>query len=198
MTKLHDIRYILFVFSIIFITSCQSDHSNNEIHTTIASKNDLQQDISLYDEHGLSQSIAIIKTVHGLIQLKFYLKQAPNTSKRIIKLIQDGFYDGLEFHRVVNHFIIQTGSPDGSLAGGTGMRLKAELSALKHIRGSVSMARRANDIDSADSQFFITLKTSEELDGKYTVFAQVFKGFDVLDKIKLGDRIITMEYINEK
>ncbi len=196
MTKLQIFRYILLFFSTFFITSCQNKSLKDEIKSNEIDKASVEHENHAYDEHGLSHSIAIIKTVHGQLQLKFYIKQAPNTSKRIIKLIRDGFYDGLEFHRVVNDFIIQTGSPDGSLAGGSGMRLKAELSDLKHIRGSVSMARRANDIDSADSQFFITLKASEELDGKYTVFAQVFKGFEVLDKIKLRDRIITMEYIS--
>ncbi len=143
----------------------------------------------------LSSSFAIIKTAYGNIQFKFYYKHAPNTSKRIASLIEDGFYDSLTFHRVIKDFAIQTGSPNNTLTGGSGLNLKAELNSLPHIRGTISMARHANDLDSADSQFFICLRNSPELDQKYTVFGQVIDGFEVIDKIKKGDKILSLEFI---
>ncbi len=186
------------VFTLIFSAFISFSSCQKVSETTPKVQQDSKEDSKPspeFDEFGLSHSMGIIKTVHGNIIFKFYFKQAPNTSQRIIKLIKEGFYDGLDFHRAIKGFIIQTGSPDNSVDGGSGMRLKAELSNLKHIKGSLSMARRVNDIDSADSQFFITLRASEELDGKYTIFGQVVKGLEVLDKIQKGDKIITLEYI---
>ena len=149
-------------------------------------------------QNKLSHATAVIKTVHGNIEIKFYPTVSPNTVSRIIQLIGDGFYDGLKFHRVESDFIVQTGDPTGSGRGGTGKKLKAELSDLQHILGTVSMARSPSDIDSADSQFYISLGTLPDLDGKYTIFGQVVKGLDILKKISAGDRIISAEFINKK
>ena len=191
----HCLIFTFVLYTFLFFSSCQK-----ALETPPKLQQDSKEDPKgslIFDDFGLSHSIGVIKTVHGNIIFKFYLKQAPNTSQRIIKLIKNGFYDGLDFHRVIKGFIIQTGSPDNSLDGGSGMRLKAELSDLKHIKGSLSMARRVNDIDSADSQFFITLKSSKELDGKYTIFGQVIKGLNILDKIQKGDKIITIEFVKQ-
>ncbi len=180
------IRFFLFIF---LLTSCFQNKKDE--HSS--SKNYFSSDQISKD--GLSSSYAIIKTTYGSVQFKFYPERAPNTSKRIAELIDSGFYDGLKFHRVIENFAIQTGSPDNSLNGGSGLNLKAELSEAQHLRGTVSMARLANDIDSADSQFFICLKNLPELDQKYTVFGQVVKGLEVIDQIKKGDRIISIELI---
>ncbi len=144
-------------------------------------------------KNGLSDESIIIKTVHGNITFKLYPKKAPNTVTRIIKLVNDGFYDGIKFHRVVPNFVIQAGDPTGSGSGGSGKKLKAEFNDAQHIKGTVSMAR-TSDPDSADSQFYISLNTLPHLDGKYTVFGQVIEGLDVINKVKQGDVIISMVF----
>lgn len=147
------------------------------------------------DRTGLSESEGIIKTSHGLITFKFYPKKAPNTVARIIQLIQSGFYDGLSFHRVVSDFVIQTGDPTGTGTGGSGQKLQAEFNQLSHVKGTMAMARTLTDENSADSQFYIALTALPHLDNKYTVFGQVVDGLDVLDKVRKGDKIISIEYI---
>ena len=85
----------------------------------------------------------------------------------------------------------QAGDPTGLGSGGTGARLKSEFNDVQHIRGTLAMARDNNDKDSADSQFYIALSTLPHLDGKYTVFAQVVEGLDLLSRIQQGDKILT-------
>lgn len=148
------------------------------------------------DTNGLSLARATIKTVHGNIVFKFYPDKAPNTVNRIVELVKSGFYDGLTFHRVVPNFVIQGGDPTGTGTGGSGKKLKAEFNDIQHIRGTVAMAR-ASDPDSADSQFYIALTTVPHLDGSYTVFGQVVEGLDLLDKVQVGDKILSM-VIEEK
>ena len=141
---------------------------------------------TLTDARGLSNYAAVLKTVHGNIVIKFYPQDAPNTVKRIIDLINEGFYDGLPFHKVVSDFVIQTGDPTGTGTGGSNQKLKAEFSQLKHVRGTVAMAR-ANNPDSADSQFYICLARLESLDNQYTVFGKVVKGIEFVKKIQPND-----------
>ncbi|MFZ4762560.1 MAG: peptidylprolyl isomerase [Alphaproteobacteria bacterium] len=119
-----------------------------------------------------------------IIQLRPDL--APNTVKRFTELAAKGFYNGIVFHRVIDGFMAQTGDPTGTGMGGSGQKLKAEFSAEKHVRGTLSMARAA-DPDSADSQFFICFAPASFLDGKYTVFGQVVEGMEHVDNIKKGD-----------
>ena len=129
---------------------------------------------------------AVIETDKGNMTIEFYPEVAPETVKRISELIQEGFYNGLTFHRVVAGFVIQGGDPQGNGSGGSGKNIKAEFNSRKHIRGTVAMARSA-DPDSADSQFYICLAPQPSLDGKYTVFGQVVEGMEVIDKIVVGD-----------
>lgn len=138
-----------------------------------------------------TQEVARIKTTRGDIVLAFKPEIAPATVARVKKLIEEGFYTGLRFHRVVKDFIIQTGDPTGTGNGGSGLTLKPEFSSEKHIKGTVSMAR-SSDINSADSQFFITLGEYPHLDGKYTIFAQVTEGLEVAEKIVAGDKILSL------
>jgi peptidylprolyl isomerase len=133
---------------------------------------------------------ARIKTVHGDIVLKFFPKDAPNTVTRIKELIAQGFYNGITFHRVIPGFVVQGGDPTGTGMHGSGKKLKAEFNQKKHVPGAVAMAR-AQDPDSADSQFYISLGTHPHLDGKYTIFGNVEKGLEVAQKIVQGDKIIT-------
>lgn len=122
----------------------------------------------------------------GAVIIKMRPDLAPHTVQRICTLAKENFYDGIVFHRVIAGFMAQTGDPTGTGMGGSGQPLKAEFSQAPHVRGTVSMAR-AQDPDSADSQFFIVLKDARFLDGQYTVFGQVIRGMDAVDKIKKGD-----------
>lgn len=110
---------------------------------------------------------------------------APRHVARIKQLVRQKFYDGLTFHRVIDGFMAQTGDPKGNGTGGSGMRLQAEFSSERHVRGILSMAR-ARDPNSADSQFFIMFAPAPFLDGKYTIWGKVAKGMEHVDKIKRG------------
>lgn len=133
---------------------------------------------------------AIIKTKFGDIEVKFFPDVAPKHVENFIKLAKDGFYNGTIFHRVIPGFMIQGGDPntkdslkkDTYGQGGPGYSIKAEFSDMPHKRGAVSMAR-ANDPDTAGSQFFIVVEDSRFLDNKYSVFGEVIKGIGVTDKI---------------
>lgn len=127
-----------------------------------------------------------IETDKGEIVFEMYLDVAPKTVARITELVKQGFYNGLTFHRVVPGFVIQGGDPKGDGTGGSGKKLSAEFNSKKHLLGTVAMARAQNP-DSADSQFYICLGDQPSLDGNYTVFGQVIKGIDVVQKIVKGD-----------
>ena len=122
----------------------------------------------------------------GIIKYEMYPDSAPKTVARITELIQNKFYDGLTFHRVVPGFVIQGGDPKGNGTGGSGVNLPAEFNDREHVPGIVAMARAQNP-NSADSQFYICLGEAPHLDGQYTVFGKVIEGMDVVQKIKVGD-----------
>lgn len=140
------------------------------------------------DPNGLSKATVIVTTNKGVIKYKLYPNDAPATVKRMVELVQQGFFNGLVFHRVVPGFVIQGGDPTGTGMGGSGQKLKAEFNKRRHVEGAVAMAR-AQDPDSADSQFYITLGPQPRLDGSYTVFGLVIEGMDVVKKIQVGDKI---------
>ena len=150
------------------------------------------------------KEIAVIKTSKGVIKFEFFSKEAPNTSAAFIELAEKGFYDGTKFHRVVPGFVIQGGDPlsktDDPMVGtgGPGYQLKAEFNSHQHLDGTVAMAR-AQDPDSAGSQFYICLGPQPFLDGQYTVFGQVTEGLDIVHKIAMGDVIesVTIENATE-
>jgi len=123
---------------------------------------------------------------YGRVVIQLRPDVAPKTVARIKELARQGFYDGTPFHRVIANFMAQGGDPKGTGTGGSGKRLEAEFSALKHVRGTVSMAR-ASDVNSADSQFFICFAPAPYLDGQYTIFGQVIQGMEFVDRIKKGD-----------
>ena len=112
---------------------------------------------------------------------------APNHVAQIKALARRGFYDGVPFHRVIDGFMAQTGDPTGTGTGGSGNRLKAEFSNEAHVRGTVSMAR-AQDPNSADSQFFICFEAAPFLDRQYTIWGHVVSGMEHIDAIKKGDQ----------
>ena len=115
------------------------------------------------DSSGLSKSTVVMTTTKGVIKYKFYSKDAPKTVARMVELIQQGFYNGLTFHRVVPGFVIQGGDPVGNGTGGSGQKLPAEFNERRHVEGTVAMAR-SSDPNSADSQFYISLGTHPHLD----------------------------------
>jgi peptidylprolyl isomerase len=123
---------------------------------------------------------------YGRVVIQLRPDVAPKTVARIKELARQGFYDGTPFHRVIRDFMAQGGDPTGTGTGGSGRRLQAEFSALKHERGTVSMAR-GTDVNSADSQFFICFAPAPHLDGQYTIFGQVVQGMEFVDRIKKGD-----------
>ena len=143
------------------------------------------------DSQGLSLAGAVLQTAHGAITIRFYPEKAPKTVARITSLIQSKFYDGLTFHRVVPDFVVQGGDPKGTGTGGSGQKLQAEFNDIPHIKGTVAMARRGDDIHSADSQFYIALKRLQDLDRQYTVFGQVTEGLEVVEQIQQGDKMIS-------
>ena len=122
------------------------------------------------------------------IELELYPETAPITVKNFEKLVSEGFYDGLIFHRVIKGFMIQGGDPLGNGMGGAKEKIKGEFAAngvqnpLRHTRGVISMAR-AQDPNSASSQFFIMHKDAPHLDGSYAAFGKVVEGLDVVDEI---------------
>lgn len=129
---------------------------------------------------------ATIKTDKGDIVIEFFPEKAPITVSNFVYLAEGGYYDGLTFHRREEGFVIQGGDPSGDGTGGPGYHIPAEFNDIKHDRGIVAMAR-ANDPDSAGSQFYITLAPAYFLDENYTVFGRVISGMDVVDQIMVGD-----------
>jgi len=161
----------------------------------------------------MSEQQAIIHTTLGDITLKFFPEVAPNHVNNFIELAKKGFYNGTTFHRVVAKFVIQGGDPNSKNPdrsshgmGGPGYQIKAEFNNKPHRQGTLSMARSAHP-DSAGSQFFICVADAPSLDGKYTVFGEVAKGMEVVDKIvsqprdgndNPNDRIeMTVDIVNE-
>lgn len=128
-----------------------------------------------------------IKTSKGNIRLELFEDDAPNTVANFISLIENDFYSGIIFHRVIPNFMIQAGCPDGRGSGGPGYRIYDEINQHKHERGVISMANAGPNTNG--SQFFITYVPCDWLDGKHTVFGRVIDGMWVVDKIKENDKI---------
>lgn len=145
--------------------------------------------------------LAIINTTKGAITIRLFRKYAPQTVANFIELSQKGFYNGLTWHRVVPGFVIQTGCPKGDGTGGyidqqsgrprtLGLELHQKLR--HNAPGVVAMARFGNDLNSASSQFYITLAPQQRLDNKYTVFGGVVSGMEAVQRISPQDRILNI------
>jgi peptidyl-prolyl cis-trans isomerase B (cyclophilin B) len=132
----------------------------------------------------------------GEIRLEFYPEDAPKTVENFVTLAKKGFYNGLNFHRVVPDFVVQGGCPKGNGTGGPGYQIKAEFNKQKHVRGTLAMAR-SQDPDSAGSQFYICYGTTPHLDGQYTVFGRVVSGMEHIDRIKQGDKMTSVTITEE-
>ncbi len=141
-----------------------------------------------------SDNTMVLDTTQGRVSIEMRPDLAPRHVARIKELVRQGFYDGVTFHRVIDGFMAQTGCPQGTGTGGSGQKLKAEFSKEKHVRGTVSMARAQNP-DSADSQFFICFQDAPWLNGQYTIWGQVTKGMENVDKIKRGEPVSSPDRI---
>jgi cyclophilin family peptidyl-prolyl cis-trans isomerase len=149
-----------------------------------------------------------IETTKGTIIVELFENQAPNTVANFISLVESHFYDGTPFHRVIPQFMAQGGDPTGTGTSGPGYTIDCECelpNARKHFLGSLSMAHAGKD--TGGSQFFLTFRPTEHLDGRHTVFGRVIKGFDVLPKITrtegpqarpTQDKIISAEIIRKR
>ena len=138
------------------------------------------------------QYYCTINTNKGTIKIKFFAGDAPKTVNNFIFLANEGFYNGIQFHRVINNFMIQGGDPTGSGSGGPGYRFDDEFdnNPNTHQTGSVSMANAGPNTNG--SQFFICHGPQPHLDGKHTVFGQVIEGQDVVNSIAQGDTMETL------
>ena len=138
---------------------------------------------------------AVIETDKGNIVLELFDKDAPNTVENFETLIKKGFYDGLNFHRVISDFMIQGGCPNGRGTGGPGYTIKCEINPQKHVRGALSMAHAGRD--TGGSQFFICHNAFPHLDGVHTVFGKVLEGIEVVDSIEQGDKMNKVTIVEE-
>jgi peptidylprolyl isomerase len=135
------------------------------------------------------QNTLTLETKHGKVVIKLRPDLAPKHVAQIKALVARKFYDGLTFHRVIEGFMAQTGDPKGTGEGGSDLpNIPAEFTKTPFKRGALGAARTADDVNSANSQFFICLADASFLDGKYTLFGEVTSGMDVVDKIKKGDQ----------
>ena len=143
--------------------------------------------MTTYDD---PENTLIIETTKGRIVIALRPDLAPKHVERIKKLVREGFYDGIVFHRVIEGFMAQTGCPKGTGTGGSDHpNLAAEFNAEPHVRGVCSMARSQSP-GSANSQFFICLDDASFLDGKYTAWGKVIEGMEGVDKIKRGEPVV--------
>lgn len=141
---------------------------------------------------------AVIHTSKGQIVCELDYEKAPLSATNFIQLAKAGFYDGLTFHRVVPGFVVQGGDPTGSGTGGPGYTIPAEIG-LKHNKGALAWARLPDQVNpqrrSSGSQFYITLDNVSYLDGQYSVFGKTLSGMDVVQNIKMNDKIDKIEII---
>lgn len=145
--------------------------------------------MSLAQRSEKEKIMVVIELENGKkIKLELYPDKAPITCENFVKLVREGFYDGLIFHRVIKGFMIQGGDPQGTGMGGSKEKIKGEFAMngvpndLKHTRGVISMARSMNP-NSASSQFFIMHKDAPHLDGQYAAFGKVVEGIEAVDEI---------------
>ncbi len=137
----------------------------------------------------------IIETDKGNITLELFEEDAPKTVANFVKLVKQGFYSGLNFHRVIPNFMIQGGCPKGDGTGGPGYTIKCETNPRKHTTGALSMAHAGKD--TGGSQFFITHSPQPHLDGAHTVFGKVVEGMDVVNGIRAGDTMNQLKVVEE-
>src|SRR4051812_5579075 len=189
----YKVCYMIFatIVAAIILTSCGTQAENEQTGENDAKQEGKKTDYSA----SVTENPIVTITMENdeKIVLELDPTVAPNTVANFISLVEDGFYDGLIFHRVIPDFMIQGGDPEGNGSGGPGYSIEGEFSEngfennLKHERGVISMAR-TNDPNSAGSQFFIMVKESSQLDGKYAAFGNVIEGIETVDAIVSSER----------
>lgn len=155
----------------------------------------MREELKIYDvdlDELRKSKFAVLSTEKGDITLELFADEAPQAVANFVELIKSGFYNGLNFHRVIPNFVIQGGCPNGNGMGGPGWRIKCECDGqkVKHERGSLSMAHAGRD--TGGSQFFICHSSQPHLNGVHTVFGKCAneESLKVLDSIRQGDKII--------
>lgn len=177
-------KKIVLIFCCLVLTFCLvgCNKSNSESETKTVEK---KEEKYMTGKHNVKIEIE----EYGDIELELDADVAPITVTNFINLVNDKFYDGLTFHRIISGFMIQGGDPKGNGTGGSDNKIKGEFKSngvennISHKRGVISMARGSYSKDSASSQFFIVHKDSTFLDGDYAAFGHVTKGMEVVDKI---------------
>jgi len=193
----------LCLISMIIISGCTT--SSEGTQETVQIEEEVPESVKQQNADKSTEydnKVAVIVTDKGTIKFKFYPIDAPKTVENFVKLANEGFYNGIKFHRVEPGFVIQGGDPNSKDSdpsndgqGGPGYNIPAEFNEQRHIDGAVAMAR-SSDPDSAGSQFYICLGDQPNLNGKYTVFGQVTEGLDVVHKIEKND-VMKKVYIEE-
>ena len=167
---------IILLMMTLFLIGCSSNNKTNEARLPEYEETEAVPVVTMTMENG------------GEVEIALYPNVARNTVNNFIYLVEQGFYDGLTFHRVIPGFMIQGGDPEGTGIGGPGYSIVGEFqnngyeNDLKHERGVISMARSQHP-DSAGSQFFIMVDKAEHLDGDYAAFGEVISGMEVVDEI---------------
>lgn len=177
-------QIVLFTVLIVILAACGKETAENEEQETT---------VNYAEEVTENPIVTITMENDEKIVIELEPKTAPNTVANFISLVEDGFYDGLIFHRVIPGFMIQGGDPDGTGMGGPDYTIKGEFTSngfentLTHERGVISMAR-SQDPDSAGSQFFIMTEQATHLDGDYAAFGKVTEGMETVDEIVAAER----------
>ena len=175
---------LVLCLSLFGLSACNKNDVDIEESNGVTEENNQSSNFEFKGAH----KVEIEVKDYGTISLDLDEKSAPITVKNFIKLAEEGFYDGLTFHRIISGFMIQGGDPLGNGTGGSDEKIKGEFAQngvenpLLHTRGAISMAR-SNDYNSASSQFFIVHENSAFLDGSYAAFGYVTAGMDIVDKI---------------
>ena len=141
-----------------------------------------------------SDQKAIIKTSKGDITIRLFVDEAPGSVANFVTLASNKYYDGKFFHRVVPNFVVQGGCPRGDGWGSEAYSIRSEFSQRRYKTGSIGMASAGKDTEG--TQWFITHSSTPHLEGRYTLFAEVVQGMDVVHQIEVGDTIISVEIIN--
>lgn len=179
---------ILILSFLLFSCSKNQEHIDN-----LLSGDEIVIDKMDIDENKLSKIKAIIKTVRGNIEIKFYPKHAPNSVTRVLELIQTGFYNGQSFHRVIPNALIQAGDPTGLGYGGSGIKFSADKNNIPLSKGMIAMT--LDNQNTADSQFFIALNAISDDKKNRTIFGKVVSGLDVANQINEGDKIVSVSIV---
>jgi len=187
----------LIIISSVFLSSCTNKETETNLDINMTQNiSPSSAEVSTKAESTIAtktnDTLVAITTKDGQIVLKLYPEEAPNTVANFIKKADSGFYDNLNFHRVIPGFMAQGGDPLGTGTGGG--QIASEINNIPFVRGTIGLARGGDKAISNDSQFFICFDNQgcQHLTGDYVNFGEVVSGLDVLDKIKQGDKIVTI------